>query len=80
MKNMVTQKDEKPLVTGLDDAAILHIKIEITDKMYSFKKAQFRNTLNPNVPLTLTFPHVLKLIPDKIKPTCNILRLFFIFS
>lgn len=60
MKNTVTQKDEKQPVTGLDDVAILHIKIEITDKMYSFKKAQYRNTLNPNVPLTLSSTHVLK--------------------
>ena len=62
MKNTVTQKDEKWPVTGLDDAEILHIKIELTDIMYSFKKAQYRNTLNPHVqcPLTLSFPHVLK--------------------
>lgn len=60
MKNTVTQKDEKRPVTGLDDAAILHIKIEITDKMYSFKNAQYLNTLNPNVPLTLSSPRVLK--------------------
>lgn len=60
MKNTVTQKDEKRPVTGLDDPAILHIKIEITDKMYSFKNAQYLNTLNPNVPLTLSSPHVLK--------------------
>ena len=71
MKNTVTQKDKKPHISGLDDAAILHIKIKITDNIYSFKKSSIPQYLNP---------HVIKLIPDKIKPTCKskILRFFFL--
>jgi len=31
LPNTVNQKDEKPHTTGLDDAAIPHIKIKITE-------------------------------------------------
>ena len=31
LPNAVSQKDEKPHAAGLDDTAILHIKIEITE-------------------------------------------------
>ena len=31
LPNTVTQKDEKPHTTGLDDTAIPHIKIKITE-------------------------------------------------
>ena len=50
LPNTVSQKDEKPRTEGLDDAAIPHIKIQITEIPLE-KKAQYRNTENPHVPL-----------------------------
>ena len=44
--NTVSQKDEKSHTTGLDDTAILRIKIKVTE-MSLRKKAQYRNALNP---------------------------------
>ena len=32
LPNTVNQKDEKPYTAGLNDTAILHIKIKITEK------------------------------------------------
>ena len=52
--NTVIQKDKKSHTTGLDDTAILHIKIKVTE-MSLKKKAQYRNTLNPHVPLFLSW-------------------------
>ena len=37
LPNTVTQKDEKPHTAGLDDTAIPHIKIQITE--YRLKKS-----------------------------------------
>ena len=48
--NTISQKDKKSHTTGLDDTAILHIKIKVTE-MSLKKKAQYRSTLNPHVPL-----------------------------
>ena len=47
--NIVSQKDEKLHTTGLhvDDTAILHIKIKITEILLEKKL----NTVNPHVPL-----------------------------
>ena len=45
-----SQNDEKPHTAELDDTAIPHIKIKIT-KIPREKKAQYRNTVNPHVPL-----------------------------
>ena len=45
--NIVSQKDEKPHTTGLDDTTILHIKIKITEVLLEKKL----NTVNPHVPL-----------------------------
>ena len=50
LPNTVSQKDEKPHTSGLDDTAIPHIKTEIT-KITLEKKTQYRNTVNLNVPL-----------------------------
>ena len=41
MKNRIT--------AGLDDTAIPYLKIKITEITHE-KKAQYRNTVNPNVP------------------------------
>ena len=43
----VSQKDEKPHTTGLDDTTILHIKIKITEVLLEKKL----NTVNPDVSL-----------------------------
>ena len=48
LPNIVSQKDEKPHTAGLNDRAILHIKIKITDT--AWKKAQHCNTVIPHVP------------------------------
>ena len=50
LPNTVSQKDEKPHTARLDDTAIPHIKIKITEIPLE-KKAQYRNTVNPHVPL-----------------------------
>ena len=50
LPNTVSQKDEKPHTSGLDDTAIPHIKIKITE-IPLIKRTQYRNTVNPNVPL-----------------------------
>ena len=50
LPNIVSQKDEKPHTARLDDTAIPHIKIQITEIPLE-KKAQYRNTVNPHVPL-----------------------------
>ena len=52
--NTISQKDKKSHTTGLDDTAILRIKIKVTE-MSLRKKAQYRNTLNPHVPLFLSW-------------------------
>ena len=43
LPNTVTQKDEKRHTEGLEDTAIPHIKIKMTEKPLN-KKAQYRNT------------------------------------
>ena len=48
--NTVSQNDEKPHTAELDDTAIPHVKIKITETPYE-KKAPYRNTVNPHVPL-----------------------------
>ena len=50
--NTVSQKDKKPHTgtLGLDDTAILHIKIQITEILLE-KKTQYPNTVNPYVAL-----------------------------
>ena len=50
LTNTVSQKDEKLHTAGLDDTAIPHIKIQITEIPLE-KKAEYRNTVNPHVPL-----------------------------
>ena len=45
--NIVSQKDEKPNTTGLDDTTILHIKIKINEVLLEKKL----NTVNPDVSL-----------------------------
>ena len=50
LPNTVSQKDKKPHTAGLDDTAIPHIKIKITEIPLE-KKAQYGNTVNPHVPL-----------------------------
>ena len=45
--NIVSQKDEKPHTTGLDDTTILHFKIKITEVLLEKKL----NTVNPDVSL-----------------------------
>ena len=53
LSNTVRQKDEKPHTAGQDDTAIPHIKIKIKiTEIPLEKKAQYRNTVNPHVPLT----------------------------
>ena len=47
LPNTVNQKDEKPYTAGLDDTAIAHIKIKITEIPLENKL----NTVNPHVPL-----------------------------
>ena len=47
LPNTVNQKDEKPHTAGLDDTAIPHIKIKITEIPLENKL----NTVNPHVPL-----------------------------
>ena len=47
LPNTVKQKDEKPYTAGLDDTAIPHIKIKITEIPLENKL----NTVNPHVPL-----------------------------
>ena len=47
LQNTVNQKDAKPYTAGLDDTAILHIKIKTT-KIPLEKKL---NTVNPHVSL-----------------------------
>ena len=47
LPNTVNQKDEKPYTAGLDDTAIPHIKIKITEIPLENKL----NTVNPPVPL-----------------------------
>ena len=42
--NTVSQKDKKSHTTALDDTAILHFKIKVTE-MSLKKKAQYCNTL-----------------------------------
>ena len=49
LPNTVSQKDEKPHTEGLDDTAIPHIKIQITEIPLE-RKAQYRNTVNPHIP------------------------------
>ena len=53
--NTVSQNDQKPHTAELDDTAIPHVKIEITEIKYRMKKAQYRNTVNPHVPLVQRF-------------------------
>ena len=48
--NTVSQNDEIPHTAELDDTAILHVKIKITEIPHE-KKAQYRNTVNLHVPL-----------------------------
>ena len=50
LPNIVNQKDERSHTAGLDDTAIAHIKIQITEIPLE-KKAQYRSTVNPHVPL-----------------------------
>ena len=50
--NTVSQNDEKPHTAELDDPAIPHVKIKITEIPHE-KKAQYRNTVNPHVPLKI---------------------------
>ena len=47
LPNSVSQSDEKPHTAGLDDTAIPHIKIKITDIPFEKKL----HTVNPRVPL-----------------------------
>ena len=47
LPNTVNQKDAKPYTAGLDDTAIPHIKIKITEIPLENKL----NTVNPHVPL-----------------------------
>ena len=47
LQNIVNQKDAKPYTAGLDDTAIPHIKIKITEIPLENKL----NTVNPHVPL-----------------------------
>ena len=53
LPNTVNQKDAKPYTAGLDDIAIPHIKIKNTEIALEKKKTQYRNTVNPHVPLFL---------------------------
>ena len=46
-----SEKDEKPPTTWLDDTAILHIKISITEVLHEKETQYSYNTVNPNVPL-----------------------------
>ena len=48
--NTVSQNDEKPHTAELDDTAIPLVKIKITEIPHK-KKARYRNTVNPHVPL-----------------------------
>ena len=47
--NTVSQNDEKPHTAQLDDTAIPHVKIKIA--VIPHEKYQYRNTVNPHVPL-----------------------------
>ena len=52
LPSTVSQKDEKLHTAGLDDyTAIPHVQIKLPK--YSMQKAQYRNTVNPNVPLNI---------------------------
>ena len=50
LPNTVSQNDEKPHTAELDDTAIPQVKIKITEIPHE-KKARYRNTVNPHVPL-----------------------------
>ena len=49
--NSVSQDDEKPHTAELDDTAKPHVKIKITEIPHEKKekKAQYRNTVNPQI-------------------------------
>ena len=50
LPNTVNKKDETPhTAAGLDDTSIPHIKIKITE--IPLEKPQYRNIVNPHVPL-----------------------------
>ena len=59
--NPVSQNDEKPHTAEPDDTAIQHFKIKITE-IPREKKAQYRNTVNPHVPL-------LDMLPTQVRQT-----------
>ena len=63
LPNTVNQKDEKPHTAGLDDTAIPHIKIKVTETSREKKL----NTVNPHVPL-----------PD-VSVFCDIIWFCFLF-
>lgn len=48
--DLLSQKVEKPHTTGLDDTAIPHINIKVTEILVK-KKTQYHNTINAHVPL-----------------------------
>ena len=47
--NTVSQKEEKPHTAGLDDTA----REDLNYRNTAWKKAQYPNTVNPNVPLAV---------------------------
>ena len=47
LSNTISQKDEKLHIAGLDETALLHVKIFITKILHEKKL----NIVNPNVPL-----------------------------
>ena len=60
LPNTVKQKDEKPYTAGLDDTAIPHIKIKITDWKYRLKTSSIPQYRKPPCP-----PHESKLLPSE---------------
>ena len=50
--NTVSKNDEKPHTAELDDTAVPYVKIKITEIPHN-KKAQYRNTVNPHVPIEM---------------------------
>ena len=50
LPDTVSQKDEKLNTAGLDDTAILHIKIKITEISLEKSSILYHNTVNPMFP------------------------------
>ena len=55
LPNAVNQNDEKQHTAGLNDTAIPHVKIKITEIPREKKVNTYRSTGSPHVPLVIIF-------------------------